>query len=158
MVQEIIYTSAQAGLKKGSRGFCTVVSTAGMGANLAERLESMSGYRHAFALHDPNVGLNPVNYAHVITRLAGQKLNVLSRVADAGQDYSGRTNKLAHHIVIDDLTALPSGPARVLADDTAFVRDWDGTVATRPPRNLVNPKTPETIQLSAWKTAAGDEG
>mgnify|MGYP006928165998 CR=1 FL=1 len=158
MVQEIIYTSAQAGLKKGSRGFCTVVSTAGMGANLAERLESMSGYRHAFALHDPNVGLNPINYAHVITRLAGQKLNVLSRVADAGQDYSGRTNKLAHHIVIDDLTALPSGPARVLADDTAFVRDWDGTVATRPPRNLVNPKTPETIQLSAWKTAAGDEG
>ena len=30
MIEEIIYTSAQKGLKAGSRGFCTVVSTAGM--------------------------------------------------------------------------------------------------------------------------------
>ncbi|MFN8709125.1 MAG: hypothetical protein ACK50J_20770, partial [Planctomyces sp.] len=45
MVEEIIYTSSEKGLKQGSRGFCTVVSTSGMGLNLAERLESMSGYR-----------------------------------------------------------------------------------------------------------------
>ena len=89
MIQEIIYTSAEKGLKQGSRGFCTVVSTSGMAANMAERLESMSGYRHAFGLNDPNVALNPVNYAHVTTRLAGQTLRVISRVADAGQDYSG---------------------------------------------------------------------
>jgi len=158
MNKEIIYTSAEAGLKKGSRGFCTVVSTAGMGANLAERLESMSGYRHAFALHDPNVAHNPVNYAHVTTRLAGQKLNVLSRIADAGQDYSGRTNKLAHHIVVDDPAALPSGPARILADPTAFVREWDGKVGTRPARSLTNPQMPESIPLTAWQKVAGDEG
>ena len=60
MIEEIIYTSAAKGLKQGSRGFCTVVSTAGMGANMAERLESMSGYRHAFPLNDPKAVLNPV--------------------------------------------------------------------------------------------------
>ena len=43
MSQEILYTSAKQGLKPGSRGFCTVVSTEGMDANLAERLESRSG-------------------------------------------------------------------------------------------------------------------
>ena len=51
MSQEIIYTSAPQGLKPGSRGFCTVVSTSGMAKNLAERLESRSGYRHAYPAH-----------------------------------------------------------------------------------------------------------
>ena len=156
MAQEIIYTSAPRGLKKGSRGFCTVVSTAGMGANLAERLESMSGYRHAFPLNDPSVGLNPVNYAHVTTRLAGQKLHVISRVADAGQDYSGRTNKLAHHIVIDNPATLTAGPARVLADPSAVVSGWDESVTTRPPRTIGNPVIPDSIKLTAWNAAAGD--
>ncbi|MEQ9410979.1 MAG: hypothetical protein RIK87_24925 [Fuerstiella sp.] len=158
MVQEIIYTSAPKGLRQGSRGFCTVVSTAGMAANMAERLESMSGYRHAFPLHDPNVGLNPVNYAHVTTRMAGQKLHVISRVADAGQDYSGRTNKLAHHIVVDDIGALPAGPARVLADASTVVTEWDGQLASKPTRALTSPAIPEIIRLSAWKSATGDEG
>lgn len=158
MVQEIIYTSAQKGLKQGSRGFCTVVSTAGMAANMAERLESMSGYRHAFPLNDPKVAQNPVNYAHVTTRMAGQKLNVISRVADAGQDYSGRTNKLAHHIVIDDVSVLPVGPARVLADPMVVATTWDGKLETRPPRALSGSDIPETVRLSAWKSVTGDGG
>lgn len=158
MAQEIIYTSAQKGLKQGSRGFCTVVSTAGMAANMAERLESMSGYRHAFPLNDPKAALNPVNYAHVTTRMAGQKLNVISRVADAGQDYSGRTNKLAHHIVIDDVASLTAGPARLLADSTVVTTAWDGKLATRPPRNILGPEIPETVQLSVWKSVTGDGG
>lgn len=158
MAQEIIYTSARKGLKQGSRGFCTVMSTAGMAANLAERLESMSGYRHAFPLNDPQAAQNPVNYAHVTTRMAGQKLNVISRVADAGQDYSGRTNKLAHHIVIDNVASLIAGPARLLADPTVVATAWDGELKTRPPRSLASPKIPETVQLSAWKSVAGDGG
>ncbi|MEO2033064.1 MAG: hypothetical protein ABGZ35_13360, partial [Planctomycetaceae bacterium] len=145
MIEEIIYTSAAKGLKQGSRGFCTVVSTAGMGANMAERLESMSGYRHAFPLNDPKAVLNPVNYSHVTTRMAGRKLNVISRVADAGQDYSGRTNKLAHHIVVDDVFSLVAGPARVLGDTTSIVSAWDGNVTTRPARTLPGPQIPPRV-------------
>ena len=48
MSHEIIYTSAPQGLKPGSHGFCTVAATAGIAKNLLERLESLSGYRHAF--------------------------------------------------------------------------------------------------------------
>lgn len=158
MIEEIIYTSAEKGLRQGSRGFCTVVSTAGMAQNLAERLESMSGYRHAFPLHDPRASLNPVNYSHVVTRLAGHKLHIISRVADAGQDYSGRSNKLAHHIVISDHSSLLAGPARLLGADSIVVRQWDGQVRTVPPRTLQSPAVPQHLQFPAWKKATGDAG
>ncbi len=158
MVEEIIYTSAEKGLKQGSRGFCTVVSTSGMALNLAERLESMSGYRQAFPLNDPQSSLNPVNYSHVTMRLAGKKLHVLSRVADAGQDYTGRSNKLAHHLVIGSVVNLAAGPARLLADASVIVDRWDGVVRHIPPRELPTPSIPSTIQLSAWKAICGDGG
>lgn len=128
MIEEIIYTSAEKGLKQGSRGFWTVVSTSGMALNIAERLASMSGYRQAFPLNHPQSSLNPVNYSHVTMRIAAKKLHVLSRVADAGQDYTGRSNKLAHHIVIDSVVHLTPGPARLLADASVVVDHWDGVV------------------------------
>lgn len=158
MVEEIIYTSAEKGLKQGSRGFCTVVSTSGMALNIAERLESMSGYRHAFPLNDPRSSLNPVNYSHVTMRLAGKNLHILSRVADAGQDYTGRSNKLAHHIVLGSVAHLLPGPARLLEDTTVIVDRWDGVVRHIAPRELQAPAVPSTIQLSAWKAICGDGG
>ena len=158
MVEEIIYTSAEKGLKQGSRGFCTVVSTTGMALNLAERLESMSGYRQAFPLHDPKASLNPVCWSHMTTRLAGRSLHVISRVADAGQDYTGRSNKLAHHLVIDNVASLISGPARMLAETGVVTDRWDGTVRHVPPRDLRSASMPATIPLVAWKALTGDEG
>lgn len=158
MIEEILYTSAPKGLKHGSRGFCTVVSTAGMGANLAERLESMSGYRHAFPLNDPRVSQNPVNYCHVATRLAGKRLNVISRVADAGQDYTGRTNKLAHHIVIDDVSQYVAGPARLAESGDCFATAWSGQLENRAPRIIGSPSIPKRIPLTHWKSVTGDGG
>lgn len=158
MVEEIVYTSAEKGLKQGSRGFCTVVSTAGMSLALAERLESMSGYRHAFPLHDPQASLNPVCFAHVTTRLAGKSLHVISRVADAGQDYTGRSNKLAHHLVIDNVASLTPGPARLMAEPGVIVERWDGNVRNVPPRELRCAPLPVSIPLVAWHSLTGDEG
>ena len=115
MSQEILYTSAAAGLKRGSHGFCTVVSTDGMAQNLAQQLEMLSGYRHAFALNDPRVSLNPVNYSHLIIELGGRRYHVLSRIADAGVDYTQRTNKLAHHVALEESERVAAGPAALLA-------------------------------------------
>jgi hypothetical protein len=158
VVEEIVYTSAEKGLKQGSRGFCTVVSTAGMSLALAERLESMSGYRHAFPLHDPQASLNPVCFSHVTTRLAGKSLHVISRVADAGQDYTGRSNKLAHHLVIDNVASMPAGPARLMAEPGVIVERWDGNVRNVPPRELRCAPLPASIPLVAWQSLTGDEG
>lgn len=157
MIEEIIYTSAPKGLRSGSRGFCTVISTAGMAANMAERLESMSGYRHAFPLNHPDNSLNPVNFVHVTTRLAGEKRHVISRVADAGQDYSGRTNKLAHHVALENVQSLVAGPARLL-DSGLLVDAWDGKLETRAPRTVSSPEVPAKVALSAWKQLTGDGG
>src|SRR5690606_36125695 len=79
--QELVYTSAPQGLKVGSRGFCTVASTAGMPAALAERLESLSGYRHVFPPQDPQARNNPVAWSHLIVSLGGKCYHVVSRVA-----------------------------------------------------------------------------
>lgn len=158
MIEEIIYTSAEKGLKAGSRGFCTVVSTAGMAINIAERLESMSGYRHAFPMQDPRARLNPVNYSHVTLRVGGKNSHVISRVADAGQDYSGRTNKLAHHLMIDDISRFAAGPARLMGEKGVLVSQWDGSVRTVPARNLPMVAVPGSIELTAWKAITGDSG
>lgn len=158
MVEEILYTSAEKGLKQGSRGFCTVVSTAGMSPALAERLESMSGYRHAFPLHDPQASMNPVCFSHMTTRLAGKSLHVISRVADAGQDYTGRSNKLAHHLVIDNVASMLAGPARLMMEPGVLVDRWDGNVRNVPPRELRCAALPASIPLVAWQSLTGDEG
>ncbi len=59
MSVELLYTSAPQGLKQGSRGFSTVVCTNGLPVNLANRLESLSGYRHVFPPNSPQASSNP---------------------------------------------------------------------------------------------------
>ena len=158
MIEEILYTSAQSGLKPGSRGFCTVQSTHGMALNTAERLESMSGYRHAFPLHDPQASLNPISYSHMTLRIGGKPVHVISRVADYGHDYSGRTNKLAHHIVLDPAAMALAGPARLMQHPGTLTAEWNGSVSNIPPRSLPVPDLPTTVRLTAWNSLTGDSG
>ena len=159
--QEILYTSAPRGLRPGSHGFCTVVSTAGMAKNLAERLESLSGYRHQDADESGNVPSSPVNFSHVRLAVGGQKYHVLSRICDAGSDYSGRTNKLAHYIALEPREALasPGGPAWVLSEAGFCVEKWDGEVTTVPPsRKKSRTDDCPAGKCRTWERVAGDAG
>ncbi len=158
MSQEILYTSAPQGLKPGSRGFCTVVSTSGMAKNLAERLEARSGYRHAYPAHDPRASLNPVNYSHLLLPVGGRKYHVLSRVCDAGLDYTKRSNKLAHHVALEPRELVPGGPAWVLAGEGFCETSWDGD-----PKILPGGRKPRTDNSPAsvchtWAKLTGDAG
>jgi len=157
---EILYTSASQGLKPGSRGFCTVVSTAGMAKNLAERLESFSGYRHAFMAHEAQAEQNPINYAHYHTTIGGRKYHILSRIADAGLDYTQRSNKLAHHVALEpsEIANAPGGPAWVMAAKGFFVEKWEGQVRTSPAgREPIGSDRPAQVCLR-WKQLTGDAG
>ena len=98
MIEELVFTSAKRGLQVGKKGFCTVASTPGMAANMARVLESLSGYRHLYKPNSDKAHLNPVVYSHLKQRIGGQEFSILSRIADAGHDYSNRSNKLAHHV------------------------------------------------------------
>jgi len=156
MNAELLYTSAPAGLKQGSRGFCTVVSTAGMPINLASKLESLSGYRHVYPSGTPDAKKNPVGSSHLRFSLGGRMVSVISRISDYGLDYSQRTNKLAHHIVVD-APMPPSGPAALLLQSGVMRDAWDGRCATVPPPALPTLEIPPRV-CSEWESMTSDAG
>jgi hypothetical protein len=154
MAQELLYTSAPRGLKAGSRGFCTVEATAGLSPALVAVLESLSAYRH---LGPPGDSANPVVWSHVTLSLGGRSYSVVSRVADAGTDYSGRTNKIAHHVALEPAERPAGGPAWLVGQPGVMRAGFDGEPRTVPPRRLPSGDRPLTV-CSAWREAAGDAG
>jgi len=158
MIQELLYTSAPKGLKPGSRGFCTVLSTSGMAAPVATALESLSGYRPVFPPGNPQADRNPIVYSHIQMSLSGRRSHVLSRIADYGLDYSQRTNKLAHHLVLDSGERAPAGPAWMLAHSGMMRDSWNGELRVVSGERQV-PQGKVSLQIcSAWKELTGDAG
>src|SRR5437016_5585315 len=84
MSHELFYTSAPKGLRPGSRGFCTVASTEGLPAHLAEQIESLSAYRPLFPPLDARAKLNPIVYSHLRITGRSKTYHVLSRIGPAG--------------------------------------------------------------------------
>ncbi|QEG35134.1 GAP1-N2 domain-containing protein [Bythopirellula goksoeyrii] len=158
MIEELIYTSSPQGLKPGSKGFCTVASTAGMAANLVGLLESLSGYRHLAEPGSADSARNPVVYSHLKVRLGGRSLQILSRVADAGLDYSGRTNKLAHHVVLSSVKLPDLGPTAIQGYSGFHEISWSGE-----PHLIERPRDLPTTELNPavcdyWQEVTGDAG
>lgn len=154
---ELVYTSAPRGLKPGSSGFCTVACTKGTPQALIRKLESLSGYDHAYP---PKSGKNPVNYSHCTIRVQQQKYHVLSRIADAGDDHTGRSNKIAHHLAIPDskLSQLKATPASLLADRRFWCQDWTREPQELPPGRMPKPTACSPGDCDAWDTVLGDAG
>lgn len=158
MSQELLYTSAPKGLRPGSRGFCTVVTTRGMSGPLATALESLSAYRPVYQPGDPSAANNPIVWSHVKMPAAGKTCNVLSRVADYGLDYSQRTNKLAHHVVIDPHERAVAGPSWLLLQSGFMVTAWDGETRVLPAGRTVRQGDQPPKMCTSWQSAAGDAG
>jgi hypothetical protein len=158
MTQELHYTSLPRGLKPGSRGFCTVASTPGMTGQLADRLESLSGYVPVYPVHDSAAAKNPISFMHLRLPLAGKLASVLSRVGPAGLDYSGRTNKYAHHVVLEANERPAGGPAWLISQPDFLKIEWTGE-----PRLLEEGTTPPQGDrpagvARAWEALTGDAG
>lgn len=160
MSYEILYTSAPSGLKPGSSGYCTVQGSRGIPAPAVDLLESLSGYRHVFTPGSPEATHNPVNWGHYLIRIAGRVEHVLSRVGDCELDYTGRSNKLAHHLVVDAPTTatLPGGPAWFLSRPGLMYDQWDGTVSHLGTPRIPPPERRTAGQCAAWGGATGDAG
>ncbi len=158
MSQELHYTSVPRGLKPGTRGFCTVATTSQMPGLLAERLENLSGYQPVYPPHDPSAIRNPVNFAHTRFSLGGRPVSILSRVGPTGLDYSGRTNKYAHHVVLEAVERPEGGPAWLLGQPGFMQNTWDGEPRTLAEgRPVPRGDRPGGI-ATAWATLAGDAG
>ncbi len=158
MSQELFYTSAPRGLQPGSTGFCTVAETRGLSALLRERLEDLSGYRELFPPHDPRAGQNPVAWSHSRLTVQGKTVSVLSRVGAAGIDHSQRTNKFAHHVVLDAREQVAAGPAALLARPGFLETTWDGQVRSLPTGRPVPAFDVPPAPCVGWQRATGDAG
>lgn len=111
MSAELVHASVQKGLRGGS-GFGTAVATRGLPAPLERALEELSAYDF-----DPAraVGADRIEWAHRMLTVQGRAYSVLSRTAPCGSDWSGRPNRVAHHVVVDTAERAEAGPAWMLA-------------------------------------------
>lgn len=157
MIYEIVYTSAPSGLRPGSSGYCTVQSSRGIPEPTVKLMESLSGYRHLHPAGSSEAKGNPVNFGHYLLRSSGQLEHILSRVSDCDLDYSGRSNKLAHHLMLTDPTVYADGPAALLQRSNLMISQWNGDVGflnRQPPP----PEPSRPRKCRSWKQATGDAG
>jgi hypothetical protein len=159
LISELVYTSVPKGLAVGSSGFCTVAYTEGMPQPLILTCESLSTYRHLFPPGDRREALNPVLFSHTLVTRMDKPFSVLSRVAAYGADYSGRTNKLAHHMVFSPDQRVVQGPAAILQTPGLMRTEWKQEPAILPssPR-LQAEEEPTTYRAVAWEKLTGWAG
>jgi hypothetical protein len=128
-----------------------------MPLNLATKLESLSGYRHLYPSGTPDASKNPVGFSHLRFMVGGRHVSVLSRISDYGLDYSQRTNKLAHHIIVD--APLPAcGPAALLAEPGVMRDHWDGQCVNVPSPPAMPILSSEPRICRKWEAITGDAG
>lgn len=153
MALELVYTSAERGLRAGTSGFCTVAMTRGLPPALVPRLEALGGYRPGPSGDGPR--------AHCFWRVetAGSVAHVLAVVGPAPPDHTQRTNKIATYLVLGQDELVPAGPAWLLAQRGLIREGWSGAPAwieapvRVPASGLAAPQ-----RCSAWEAAAGDAG
>lgn len=156
---ELVFTSAKAGLIPGRSGFCSVAWTEGMPQNLVSLLENMSGYNALYMPNDPKAELNPVCCSYQKVRYGQNELRILSRIAFAGLDYTGRTNKIAHHIIIEDdseLASLQHGPVSAFLCEENFITEWNEPPRLLPRRTRLKSATTAGLRAEQWHTLTGN--
>ena len=126
MAYQYIHTSAKRGLEPGKSGFCCVARDRDTPPDLILELERLSHYETAQGAISPII----LRFSHIETRSGAY--NIISRIQDAGVDYSKRNNHISHHLVFSksEIARLPD-PATILLCWTGWKDSWDS-----PPRIL----------------------
>ncbi|MBQ1454321.1 MAG: hypothetical protein IIZ25_00545, partial [Thermoguttaceae bacterium] len=158
MALELIYTSAEAGIRPGTHGFCTVAASRELPAPLASTLESLSGYRHLFPPKTPNARFNPVVCSHLTLPFNGKPIHIVSRIADAGLDYTDRTNKIAHHLVLQRGDFVEAGAAALFGMPNLFVEQWHSKPTIFPSAKTIPAMNIEPAVCKTWDRIGGDPG
>lgn len=156
MPWQLIYTSVPRGLQAGQSGYCTAAYSVGIRPMLIQTLEQLSAYDHQAKFG------HPVISAYRQTDLQGQKYHVLTRIQDAGLDFSGRSNYLAQHLVFasEELVRLPS-PAAILLLWSGWLKQWAGEprlLAELPLSDFQGIARRSFLPAQNWRSVTGDGG
>lgn len=155
MAWQLIYTSAPRLLEAGRTGFGTVARHRAVSALLVAAVERYSQFARL-----PGLGARRVIYSHRILTAGAGQYHVLSCVRDAGSDYTGRTNHLAHHLIADAGEVRALAGTNITPADVLLQMSWRMQWA-EPPRFL---EPAEEVALaglrarvlgSAWERVAG---
>ena len=161
MAWQLIYTSTPRGLVAGRSGFCTVARHPEIRERLVAEIERCSAMDRSFSQIAGAGTVPPVIAAHRIVDLGDATYHVLSMIQDAGLDYTGRTNHIAHHLICEEheLNAAAS-PAQILRS-FHWLKRWDSA-----PRYLGAPEKVHLAQIgerismpaSHWEQLDGHDG
>jgi hypothetical protein len=105
------------------------------------QLEKLSYYQHLSL----SGGQERPIYCCRVVDIRGSRYHVLSRIQDAGLDFTGRTNFLAHHLVFtpEEVRRFPSPPV-ILRGWSGWVKSWS--------------KEPQLLENEDWSGLAGLSG
>ena len=154
MNSELIHTSLARGLDGGS-GYTVAGRTGGMPRAMSDTLSRLSGLPNAWS--DATIE-EKILCAFREVECAGQRLAVLSHIAPSGMDYTGRTNRLSHHRVVDTRAMHGSDPAGLLEDDSLWLREWIGAARELSDGELPARLAREDAPLHTWERVFGDAG
>ena len=94
MAWQLIYTSAPRLLEAGLTGFGTVARHRAIPPLVVKAVERIGQFAR-----QPGYDPARIIYSHRVLTVGDSRFHVLSRLCDAGADYSGRTNHIAHHVI-----------------------------------------------------------
>ncbi|MEO8616762.1 MAG: hypothetical protein ABI600_16590 [Luteolibacter sp.] len=126
MAYQLVYTSAAKLLDAGRSGFGTVARAKAISPLLVSAIERVSQFANL-----RGNDRSRVIYVHRRIIAANNRVHVLSRICDAGADYTGRTNHIAHHLIISQEEVARAGargltPADVLRQ-FLWLGSWEGS-------------------------------
>lgn len=154
---EFIHTSVPKGLRSGTSGFCPVAWTEGLPVNWIAPLEQLCGYKAIWAPNEPGAEKNPIVWSFQRLLIAGKPQTVLSRIGACGLDYTGRSNKIAHHLLLDPSECRAGGSGIYFAARDNFTAQWEGEPKLLPIRHLKSHEV-ELHKALMWESYAGDAG
>ena len=140
MAWQLIYTSAPRSLEAGRSGFGTVARHRAISPLLVSAIERASQFSRL-----PGTDSGRVIFSHRIVAVAGGRFHVLSAIRDAGADYTGRTNHIAHHLIVDPREIAQLGPDGPSPADVLLSMRWAASW-NEPPRFL---EASDEVALSA---------
>lgn len=131
MIVEVVHTSAPNGLAGRHGGFTVVAATRGVSEALVDAIAAGSAYTFAAPGATP-----PTVWSLRRLRTGAGAWNVLTRIVECGLDHTGRRNRIAHHVAVDEVSRRHAGPEAWIRSHP-FRSAW-----TTAPRELDPPGIP----------------
>lgn len=158
MAQQLVFTSTPQGLEPGRSGYCTVARHKDIRHRLVRELERLSVYDFG---QQTGSDLSEISIFRKMP-LGSEEYYVLTKIRDAGLDYTNRTNYLAHHLVLDgfEIATCPS-PAEIFLNWDGWLETWtDGPryLGEEEAVNLSSFKSSNLIPCQSWLQMTNDPG